>query len=132
MNLANITSDKDIEELIRKSQDFFITDFRSPKDKDFKESYKEDDERKYRLILDNKRRDFRYGLVDLDGIVTLDVRLQPSWHDKTVTYDFNDLKEFTEGYNKLIRILDRAEVHYQRDARFEGMIVDSATSFMKL
>ena len=130
--MTTITSDRGIEELIRKSEGFFITDFRFADDKDFKGSYREEDEIKYRLILHNKRRDFRYGLVDSNGIVTLDVRLQPSWHDKTVTYDFNDLKEFTEGYNKLIRILDRAEVHYQRDARFEGMIVDSATSFMKL
>jgi len=125
----------DIEELIRKSQDFFITDFRSAKDKDFKESYRgEDDEtddvRRYRLILDNKRRDFRYGLVDSEGIVTLDVRLQPSWHGQIVTYDFNDLREFTKGYNKLINILDEADAHYQRDANFEQVIVNSAASFI--
>lgn len=128
--MAKVKSDKDIEELIRKSQDFFITDFRSPKDKDFKESYREDDEIKYRLILDNKRRDFRYGLVDSEGIVTLDLRLQPSWHGQIVTYDFNEIKEFTEGYNKLIKILDESDAHYQRDARFEEVIVSSAMHFI--
>ena len=49
-----------------------------------------------------------------------------------MTYDFNDIREFTESYNKLINILKNADAHYQRDSRFEQAIIESAKNLLEL